>query len=126
MALTYEIDKQVERARITGTRKVTMSSMIDVVQQVADDPGFSSHFTVIFDLREAEYTAELSDGDALAAVLRQKTDRFLNRFAVVVPESLHFLARLYCALTGLAGFDKIKCFTDMAEAERWCGSPPST
>ena len=71
-----------------------MTAMIAVIERVAADPRFRSEFTVIFDLRAATYEAELADGEALAAVLGKKRADFQNRFAVVVPESLHFLARL--------------------------------
>jgi len=97
-----------------------MSGMIDILAEVVADPRFQSHFTVTFDLRGVAYTAELSDGDTLAAVLKQKKTDFQNRFAVVVSESLHFLGRLYCTLATVGGFDKIKCFTSMVQAEAWC------
>jgi hypothetical protein len=118
--LSYDIDPQEGHVRIVGTGTVSMPSMIAVVERAAADPRFRSRFTVVFDLREAQYTAELSDGDALAAVLKEKRTDFQNRFALVVPESLHVLARLYCVLAGMGGFDKIRCFTDLREAREWC------
>ena len=123
MPLTYEITQRDAHVRIIGTQAVSMPSMIAVVERVAADPRFQSHFTVIFDLQDARYTAELDDGDELAAVLRQKRNDFQNKFAVVVPESLGFMARLYCLLGNMAGFDKIRSFTDMEEAEKWCEMP---
>ena len=122
MPLDYSIDPDRAHVCIVGTGPVSMRSMIAVVERVAADTHFSSHFTVTFDLRDVEYTAELGDGNTLAAVLRRKDSDFQNRFAVVVSEPLHFLARLYCALTHMAGFDKIECFTDMEEAREWCGA----
>ena len=120
MPLTYDIVAEAPQVRVVGTGAVSMSAMIAVIGEVAADPRFQSHFTVTFDLRAASYTAELADGDALAGVLGQKKTDFQNRFAVVVPESLHFLARLYCALTALGGFDKIQCFTSIDQAREWC------
>jgi len=101
-----------------------MSAMIGIIQQVSTDPHFRSHFTVTLDLRSATYTAELADGDALATVLKQKKKDFQNRFAVVVPESLHIMAKLYCLLTSMSEFDKIQCFTSMDEAQEWCRRKP--
>ena len=124
MPLSYEIVDEAPQVRVTGTGPVTMTGMIDIIGKVALDPFFHSHFTVTLDLREAKYTAELADGDALSAVLNQKKSDFQNKFAVVVPEALHFLARLYCALTTLGGFDKIQCFTNMDEAHYWCRTSP--
>jgi len=69
-----------------------MTAMIAVIGWVVADPRFRSDFTVTFDLREATYDAELADGETLAAVLGKKRTDFQNRFAVVVPESLHLLA----------------------------------
>jgi hypothetical protein len=120
MGLGYDIVDEDSQVRVVGTGIVTMSGMIAIFQKVAEDPRFRSYFTVTFDLRKATYRAELADGDALVAVLNQKKTDFQNRLAVVVPESLHLLARLYCALTTLGGFDKIQCFTSMNQAQEWC------
>lgn len=123
MPLRYHIDPQAQQARIVGEAEVTMTGMIAVVESVAADSQFRPHYTVIFDMRAAQYTAELSDGDALAAVLKLKKQDFQNRFAVVVPPSLHILAKLYCLLSSMAGFDHIQCFTDIHAAEAWCHTP---
>lgn len=123
MALSYTVDQEKKQVVITGLDNVPMPAMIDVVDHVAEDPLFKSEFTVLFDLREASYTPELRDGDEFADALRRRKDDFLGRFAVVVPDSLHFLARLYCLLASAAGFDRMRCFTDMAEAESWCRHP---
>ena len=119
MPLTYEIDPLAAHAQATAVGVVSMTAMIDVIERMAADPRYRTHFTIIFDLRVASYTAELSDGDALAAVLRQKKTDYQNRFAVVVGESLHLLARLYCLLANMAGFQLIRCFADMDEAQAW-------
>ena len=120
MPLIYEIDSQEGLVTVRGTGTVSMPAMIEVIERVAADPQFRPRFTVIYDLREVQYTAELSDGEALARVLKQKKTDFQSRFAVLVPESLHFLARLYCVLANVAGFDKIQCFTDETQAREWC------
>ena len=120
MPLHYNIDPDEAHVCITGTGKLSMPAMIAEVERVAADPRFCSDFTVTLDLRDAEYSAELSDGETLVAVLKQKKTDFQNRFALVVPERLHFLARLYCELAHVAGFDKIQCFTCMEEARKWC------
>ena len=120
MGLGYDIVDEAPYVRVVGTGAVSMSGMIAIFQKVAEDPRFHSHFTVTFDLRKATHRAELADGDVLAAVLNQKKTDFQNRLAVVVPESLHLLARLYCALTTLGGFDKIQCFTSLDQAQDWC------
>ena len=120
MPLSYEIVEETPQVRVSGTEAVTMPEMIGIMEEVAADTRFHSDFTVTLDLRMATYTAELSDGDALAAVLNQKKMDFRNKVAVIVPQSLHFLVRLYCALTALGGFDKIQCFTSMDEALKWC------
>ena len=120
MGLGYAIVDEAPQVRVVGAGAVSMSGMIAIFQEVAEDPCFHSHFTATFDLRKAKYRAELADGDILSAVLNQKRTDFQNRLAVVVPESLQLLARLYCALTSLGGFDKIQCFTSMEKAQEWC------
>lgn len=124
MPVDYEIASQAQHVQVVGTGAVTMAAMIDIFDQIAADPRFHSHFTVLVDLRSVRYTAELADGDALATVLKQKRTDFQNRLALVVPPSLHLLARLYCALVTLGGFDKIHCFTCIDEAEEWCRTLP--
>jgi len=121
MGLSYDIDVEKALVCIVGTGSLSMPAMIAAVEDVANDPRFCSHFTVVFDLRGGDYTPELQDGDAFAAELRRRKKDFQNRFAVVVPESLHFLAKLYCVLANVGGFDRMQCFTDMAEARSWCG-----
>jgi hypothetical protein len=124
MPLAYEIVAEDPQVRVVGTGAVSMASMIAIIQQVAADPRFRSQFTVTFDLRATTYTAELADGEALVAVLRQKKTDFQNRFAVVVPDALHVLGKLYCLLAAMGGFDKIKCFPSIEEAQAWCRIPP--
>jgi hypothetical protein len=120
MPFEHVIEAERARATVTGVGAVSMASMIAAIERLAADSEFQSSFTVIFDLRKTQYEADLADGDALAAVLRQRRGRFANRFAVVVPESLLFVARLYCLLADMAGFDHIRCFIDMEEAHAWC------
>jgi len=73
MSLSYVINPDKLNVQVVGTGKMTMPAMIEIIEEVAADPLFDSHFTVLFDLREAQYTAELADGDALAAVLTRST-----------------------------------------------------
>ena len=120
MPVDYDIHPEELHVRVVGMEKVTMAKMIALFDQIAEDPCFHSHFTVLVDLRAARYTAELADGDALASVLRQKRTDFQNRLALVVPQSLHLMARLYCSLVHLGGFDLIHCFTEIEQAEQWC------
>lgn len=123
MTLRYDIDADKAHARITGEGQLTMPAMIDAVDRVADDPGFRSEFSVILDLREADYRGELRDGDAFVTALKRRMDDFQNNFALLVPEELHFLAKLYSVLARAGGFDRMQCFTDVGEACRWCGLP---
>ncbi len=125
MPVEYEIISDAMQARVVGTGAVSMAAMITIFDRIAADPLFHSHYTTLVDLRTARYTAELADGDALTAVLRQKKTDFQNKLALVVPESLHLLARLYCSLVTLGGFDKIHCFTDIEKAEEWLKIPLS-
>jgi len=120
MPLGYEIVSQTPQVRVVATGAVSMSEMIAIFDRVADDHRYSPHFTLTFDMRAASYTAQLSDGDALVAVLKRRSAEFQNRLALVVPESLHLLGRLYCTLVSVGGFDRIRCFTDMDQAEAWC------
>jgi hypothetical protein len=120
MPLTYDIDTAGSHVQVTGTGDIPMSALIDVVEQINVDPRFRSHFTVLFDLRAAQYTAELTDGDAFATAMRRRKDAFRGRFAVVVPPSLHFLGTLYCVLAKTAGFDLMACFKVLDDALRWC------
>ena len=120
MPLRYEIDTAEEQVRVVGAGLLTMPEMIAVVEDVAMDPRFRSCPTVIFDLRNADYTAELSDGDAFVAALKRRQSDFGNKFALLVPEHLHVLATLYSVLASVGGFDRMKCFTGMQEAQAWC------
>jgi hypothetical protein len=124
MPLRYDIAPAETHVRITGTGSLTMPEMIAVVNAVAEDPRFNSHYTVIFDISNAEYTAELSDGEAFVAVLKRRMNDFKNRFALLVPQHLQFLAKLYSVLASTGGFDRMQCFTELKEAEAWCRTSP--
>lgn len=121
MALRYEIDPVAAHVRLVGTGPLTMPAMLAAVEAIATDPRFESRFTVLFDMRDADYTAELSDGDAFVTTLKRRQADFQNRFAILVPAHLHFLARLYSVLATAGGFDRMQCFTDLQEAQAWCG-----
>jgi len=121
MSLSYTIDPEYEHIRITGLGPLTMPSMIAVVDAVAEDIRFDSSFSVVFDLTRADYTAELSDGDAFVSALKRRLEDFQGKFALAVPESLHFLAQMYCVMARLGGFDRMQCFTDLDETKKWCG-----
>ena len=128
MELRYDIDSSSAHVQITGAGRLSMPAMIAMVDEVAMDPRFRSHFAVIFDIRAADYTAELNDGDAFVAALKRRDQDFQSRFALTVPESLHVLAKLFCLLAQVSGIDRIQCFTDIEEARKWCGlakQPPS-
>lgn len=120
MRIDYAIDTAAGHVFITCSGALPMDAMLRVIEKVAEDSLFQPRYTITFDLRSGGYTAELSDGDAFAEVLKRRKDHFLNRFAIVVPESLHFLARMYCLLAAMGGFDRMRCFTSMDEALQWC------
>lgn len=122
MPLSYTIADQEQQVVITGDGAVTMAGMIAFVEQVAVDPQFRPHYTVILDLRTADYAADMEDGEKLAATLKLKRTDFQNKFAVVVPDTLYLLAKLYCVMSRLGGFEKIQCFTDLDQARAWCRS----
>jgi hypothetical protein len=124
MGLTYNIDASAMQVRIVGSGPLTMAQMLAVVDRVAEDPLFRSLYTVIYDIRRVDYTAQLEDGDAFAAALKHREASFQKRFAIVVPEYLHVLARLYCLVASVAGVDRLKCFTEMEEAVTWCRESP--
>jgi len=124
MGLSYDIDQAAEQVRIVGTGRLTMPEMFNMVDQAADDPRFRSNFTVVFDIRSAGYTAEMQDGEAFVAALRRRDADFRNRFALVVPESLHVLAKLFCVLARVGGVDRMECFVEMDKALAWCRNSP--
>lgn len=100
-----------------------MPAMIEVVETVAEDPAFCSDYSVLFDLSNADYMAELSDGDAFMKVLLKRKEQFQNRFALLVPDHLLFLAKLYSVLARTGGFDRMASFTEPQQARDWCGIP---
>ena len=106
---------------VIGTGRLTMPDMIAVVDQIADDPRFRSDFPVLFDIRDAEYTAELNDGNEFVAALDRREIAFQKRFALVVPPSLQVLGTLFCLLAQAKGVDRLKCFTDTRAAREWIG-----
>jgi hypothetical protein len=121
MGIRYRIDLSRVLVHVIGAGRLTMPEMITVVDQIADDPRFSSDFPVLFDIRDAEYTAELNDGDEFVAALDRRESAFQKRFALVVPRSLQVVATLFCLLAQVKGIDRIRCFTDMREAHEWIG-----
>ena len=125
MPLHYDIVPSDQRATIVGEREVTMAGMIAFMDAVAADPRFQPHFTVLLDLRDADYAADLEDGEALVAVLKRKQQKFQGRFAVVVADSLYLLAKLYCVMARMGGFEQIQCFNDLPQARAWCQAPAS-
>lgn len=122
MPLKYNIAEQEQQAVITADGSVTMTGLNAFIQQVPADPRFRPHYTVILDLRTANYVADFEDGEKLAAVLKQKRTDFQNKFAVVVPDELYLLAKLYCVMSRMGGFEKIQCFNDLEQAHAWCRS----
>ncbi len=123
MAIRYNIDPSRALVHVIGTGWVTMSEMTAVVDQIAAHPQFRSDFPVVFDIRDADYTAQTNDGDAFVAALDRGESAFQKRFALVVPQSLQVLATLFCLMAQLKGIDRIKCFTDMSAAHEWIGLP---
>ena len=120
-AINYEVLSDDGYVHVTGTGQLSMPAMIDTVDAIAEDPAFCSDYSVIFDLRDADYEAELSDGDAFIKALTRRKEQYGNRFALVVPAHLLFLAKLYSVLASTGGFDRMSCFTDIDAAREWCG-----
>jgi hypothetical protein len=121
VGLSYDIDVAAADVRIIGTGQLSMPAIIDILDQVTGDPRFDSHFAVLLDIRHADYRAEMNDGTSFVAALKRRKQEIKYRFALVVPETLELLARLICLLAQDNGLDRIKCFTDIGEADRWCG-----
>ena len=120
-SLSYEIYFDDKYVLVTGTGNLPMSAMIDVVDAIAEDPGFCSDFSVICDLRNANYEANLNDGDAFIEALTRRMEQFQSLFVMVVPGHLLFLAKLYSVLAATGGFDRMRCSTDIEVAREWCG-----
>jgi hypothetical protein len=121
-SITYTIDPQKAHVRIVGTGDCTMPEMIKAVDRVAEDPAFVEEFSVILDLTGGNYTAELNDGDAFVTALKRRKDQFRGKFALAVPTWLLFLAKLYCVLAEVGGFARMKCFTSIEDASKWCNA----
>ncbi len=121
MEIPYTIYPEQRYVHAVGNKKQTMAEMISVVDAVAEDPRFDSNYSMLFDLRKADYTAELRDGDDFVAALKRRIPDFQDKFALLVPEKLHVLAKLYSVLAAVGGFDRMKCFLDIDKAKAWCG-----
>jgi hypothetical protein len=121
MSLRYLIDEAGAHVRISGSGRLTMEEMTELIDRIATDSRYRQDFGVVFDLRNAHYTPELNDGNLFVGVITRRQTEFRGRFALVVPESLHVLASLYCVLAEVAGFDRLKCFRDLGDACAWCG-----
>ena len=121
MGIHYNINASQARVEAVGSGKLTMPEMIAAVDEIAADARFHSGFSVVFDIQDAQYTAALDDGNAFVAALERRAGNFQKRFALVVPESLHVLGRLFCLLAQVKGIDRIQCFTDLAAAREWSG-----
>jgi hypothetical protein len=130
MPVTYEINEADKRVDVFGRGELSMQEMIGVFDRIAEDARFQSSFFVIFDLREGDYTANIADGDDFVAALQRRQDYFQARCALVVPQHLRFLAKLYHLLAAARGFDRMRSFTDPETARAWCkgggaGGPPA-
>ncbi|MCK4563257.1 MAG: hypothetical protein KAU94_01125 [Verrucomicrobia bacterium] len=120
MEIPYTIYPEQRYVHAVGNGKQTMEEMISVVDAVAEDPRFDSGYSMLFDLRKADYTAELRDGDDFVVALKRRIPDFQDKFALLVPEKLHVLAKLYSVLAAVGGFDRMKCFLDIDKAKAWC------
>jgi hypothetical protein len=120
-SLTYTIYPESRIAHVIGIGHLKMPAMVDVVDAIAEDPAFYSDHCVLFDLSNGDYRAELSDGEDFVKGLMRRKEFFQSKFALIVPEHLHFLAKLYSVLAATGGFDRMKCFTDIKAAREWCG-----
>ncbi len=69
---TWYVQHECRSALCGIVNFVFLAAMITIFDRIAADPLFHSHDTSLVDLQTARYTAELADGDARAAVLRQK------------------------------------------------------
>ncbi len=121
MGIRYSIDPSRALVQVIGRGRITMTEMTAAIDQIADHPQFRSDFPVVFDIRDAEYTAEINDGNEFVAALDRRESAFQKRFALVVPQSLQVLATLFCLLARVKGVDRIRCFIDMREAHEWIG-----
>ena len=121
MAINYTIYPEQHYVHVIGTGVQTMSEMIAAVDAVAEDPAFNPDYSVLFDLCRGDYTAELQDGDDFVTALKRRMPDFQNRFALVVPQYLHVLAKLYSVLAAVGGFDRMRCFLNLDDARAWCG-----
>ena len=121
MTISYTIHPEQCYVHVIGVGQQTMGEMIAVVDALAEDLTFNPNYSVIFDISNGDYTAELKDGDEFVAALKRRMSDFKNKFALVVPPHLQVLAKLYSVLATVGGFDRMQCFLDIDQARQWCG-----
>ncbi len=121
MGISYTIHPDQQYVHIVATGRQYMPEMIATVDAVAEDPAFDSSYCVLFDLQDGDYTAELQDGEDFVAALKRRIPDYQNKFALIVPQHLQVLAKLYSVLAAVGGFDRMQCFLDIDEAREWCG-----
>ncbi len=121
MPFVHTVFREEQHVLLVGKGKVTASVFADAARQVAEDPAYLPHFTVLVDAREVVHTPE-NEAQVLemAKVMADLKASFQNNVAIVARGSLLLMAATLVALVRKVTSIKMRVFVDMAAAEAFC------
>jgi hypothetical protein len=124
MPITYELDRAVGIARLTGTGEVLPAEWVDVMDRILGDPDHEPGMGFLMDRR-------LVTNTPTTPMIRVATEFFLARaeqlghcrYASVVSDLAGYgMARMKSLLAENQAVT-VQAFMDLAEAEQWLREP---
>ncbi len=118
MPIEYTVEPDRKIATVNVHHTVGARDIIQAIQQVARDPAFHPHFTVVVNAAEMDYHPALPEISGLISVLSDYKNRFRGKIAVLTDPQNGFVARIGCLFAETRGLN-IKAFDSRCEAEAW-------
>jgi hypothetical protein len=121
MPFEHLVDSARKTAYVRGRGALGVEAAIELIRELAEDPGFRSDFLVLVDLREAGFAPSSEEVRRIVDELGSRSDKFRNRIAMVAAGELSFgVARMLTSFAEARGL-RMAAFRDPEEAERWLG-----
>ncbi len=123
-AYSHYIDHTEGVCYVKGKGSVNSQISQEAMDNVNNDPEFSSNMNVIVDLREIYYHPTYEELMAIKEHLRFLKENFKGKIALVSSDELYYVVHMICMFCNRFGL-KMRCFKRRENAKIWISNHKS-
>ena len=121
MAFEYTVNLAQEHVRMIGTGPFAGREWINGIRQLAADPRYQPHFTILIDLRALKFEpSRQSEVVEVAEILAGLEAWYKNHIAIVAQGAALLAAEALAVFVRISGHISMRVFIDESAAELYC------